>query len=111
MSHRWRLLFRPIAAPPDKVRLQLVQAMCILHNYLRTANDVSYHPPGFTDEITPDGRILEGYWRPAPLLLSSLDTYSSRNSTAQAAHIRQYFAKYFSTIGSVDWQLEHIHAR
>lgn len=109
LSHRWRLLFRPIIAPPEKVKL-IIQAVCVLHNYLQCANDSTYNPPGFTDTIGEDGEIIQGFWRTMPLH-ESLAPTTSRNATARSLHIREYFSNYLSTNGAVGWQLGHINAR
>lgn len=112
MTHRWRLLFHPIIAEPAKVTL-LVQAICVLHNYLRTVNDETYAPPGYADTITNNGEVVEGFWRaqraaqPAQGLSSTV-----RNSSDRAMGIRDYFSNYFmSPQGSVSWQLDHINQR
>lgn len=113
MTHQWRILFRPIIANPSRVKI-LVQAICVLHNYLRTVNDITYTPPGFTDRSDDNGTVVEGFWRvqnrDSNRLLGT--THNSRNSANNAVVIRENFSHYFmSAAGSVSWQLDYINAR
>lgn len=111
LSQRWRLLFRPIVAEPDKA-VKLVKAMCVLHNYLRAVKDMSYCPSGFGDITLPNGVIRDGFWRhgdPVPHLQGVRTT--SRSSSNAAAEIRERISHYFVNEGSVEWQYQHIHRR
>ena len=111
LSHRWRLLCRSIVAEPEKA-VKLVQAMCVLHNFLRTMQDSQYAPPGLCDSVDQDGSVRDGFWRSSQLALLGQDGYSSRSATLEASHIRQKFVEYFSSVqGSIPWQLAQVNAR
>ena len=61
IAARWRLLHTTIIAEPEKAA-KLVKAMCVLHNYLRTNEDLPYAPSGFCDAVQPNGAIRDGSW-------------------------------------------------
>ena len=88
MTHQWRSLFKPIIANPSRVKI-LVQAICVLHNYLRSVNDAIYTPPGFTDRMAADGSVVEGCWwtHTNNANGSELSTHNARNSAIDAIEI------------------------
>ncbi|XP_046849411.1 protein ALP1-like [Xenia sp. Carnegie-2017] len=111
MSHRWRILFKPIIAEPSKA-ISLVKAICVLHNFLRVKNDLNYTPPGFLDSVNEAGNITEGFWRTNAPNQTSTTGYNSRSATQQASQIREKLCTYFiSSEGSVGWQWKHINRR
>ena len=105
-------MFKPIHAEPSKVKI-LVQAICVLHNFLRTVSDTSYTPAGFTDAVNNEGEIQEGFWRQtAEGNIHHNMGLGMRNSTVHATMVREYYRDYFmKPAGSVAWQLDHINAR
>ena len=110
LSQRWRLLFRPIIAEPDKVSI-LVKAMCVLHNLLRASKDTSYCPPGFTDSVGANGYLSEGVWRTLPVSPLEGLTTTSRSINIAAVQVRERLREYFAGNGSVDWQMRVINRR
>lgn len=108
LSHRWQILFKTIVAEQEKAT-NLVRAMCVLHNFLRTVNDANYVPPGFADAANADGSVTPGFWRAQPQANLQPGNRSRRGVTAEAAGIRDRLVAYFSSPeGSVEWQLAHI---
>ncbi|XP_067944974.1 uncharacterized protein [Watersipora subatra] len=113
LSRRWQILFKMIQADQEKAT-NLVRAMCVLHNFLRTVNDTSYTPPGYLDIPNPDGSITPGFWRSQTQPPSDQPnrTQLRRGGTAEAAGIRDRLVQYFSSPqGSVPWQDAHINKR
>lgn len=114
MTQQWRILFKPIIAEPARAK-QLVQAICVLHNFLRSESDTAYTPTGMADILTADGDIVEGFWREgaqAPMLNNGRVSTMRNSYSADAMRIREYFATYFmSPAGSVEWQDAHINQR
>ena len=110
LTQRWRLLLRPVVADAEKCTV-LVKAMCVLHNYLRTVNDVNYTPLGYVDHTTPAGEIREGFWRQQAVPPLQGLGVTARSATTAAMTIRNRFAEYFSGAGALDWQLDHINRR
>ena len=54
LTQLWQLLMRPIIANRERAT-SLVQAMCVLHNYLCTTQDANYIPRGYTDGVGRGG--------------------------------------------------------
>ncbi|KAG0723260.1 Protein ALP1-like [Chionoecetes opilio] len=77
---RWSILRQPIIARPEKIDA-IVQAMCILHNFLRDK-----------EGLEPESALLEG---------TAFHDFESRQGagrhTEAAAAIRDKFAEYFVT--------------
>ena len=98
LAQRWRIYRGVIACAPDMVRL-LVQATCVLHNYLR-GKDLKRQPmqPGSYSFLGAEER------GEAAGLVDMRDTGPSRNHTRQAAQVRDSFAAFFNGVGSVPWQ-------
>lgn len=90
----------------------IVKAMCVLHNYLRTACDTIYTPAGYCDYMTADGELADGSWRTeANQHLEGIAPTTARNASQNAIDIRDYFQAYFNGVGSVPWQLRHVRMR
>lgn len=99
-----------IRCQPEKAVNQ-VKAMTVLHNFLRSANDMSYTPPGLADVVNPDGSITEGFWRRSSNQLTS-GTHRNRSRTTDAGDVRDRLVEYFnSDRGAVAWQNTHINRR
>ncbi|XP_067941056.1 uncharacterized protein [Watersipora subatra] len=90
LSQRWRILFRMIAASQAKA-VQIVQAVCVLHNYLRTMEDANYVPPGFADVPGEDGEICDGFWRTNVQDHVATRSRSSRSINSDAMAIRDFW--------------------
>lgn len=113
LSRRWQILFKMIVADQEKAA-NLVRAMCVLHNFLRTVNDTNYTPPGYLDVPNPDGTVTPGFWRTQtqPLIDQTNRAQPRRGVTAEASQIRDRLVDYFSSPqGSVPWQDAHINQR
>ena len=112
LAQRWRLLFRPIVADPNKVTT-LVKAMCVLHNFLLHTQDQDYCPPGFADSLSSSGEVADGFWRANGQSASSLEglDITSRSLSTAGVEIRERLRAYFIDQGSVDWQYQHINRR
>lgn len=111
MSHRWRILFKPIHADAQKVSV-LVQACCALHNYL-CALDATYNPAGYADVIQANGHVRPGQWRAQEEGSGFVQIRApGRNHTREASAIRNQFVDYLSSeAGAVGWQDEIINRR
>ena len=82
LSSRWRLPQKPIIASPCNA-IKIVKAMCVLHNMLRTEESSDY---GITEVSTNADTTFQ---------LSDIAASASRNSSVQAAIMRDRFAEYF----------------
>lgn len=111
LANRWRLLFTTIIGSPKNVTL-IIKAICVLHNFLRTEEDSTYHPIGYSDRVR-DGRIIEGFWRSSANSdsLHSVGASVSHNYSLTANQVREYFTTYFIEAGAVSWQEEYVNAR
>lgn len=98
-----------IASQPKAVKL--VQAICVLHNYLRTVEDENYTPPGFVDLPGENGNINEGLWRTNNGNNMHSDARVSRSVNPDAIRTRENFVRYFNSSGTVAWQLELLNRR
>ena len=104
LSQRWRILFRMQIVSHEKA-VTVVRGLCVLHSYLRTVQDSTYVPPGYTDTPAANGNVVEGFWRTDARRLSANEN-ASRSANLDGLQIRELFCKYFSSeIGSVPWQL------
>lgn len=62
-STRFRVLRRTNELPPEKVK-SIVDAICVLHNFMLTRNSRRvYTPNGIFDYDNDDGTTLPGAWR------------------------------------------------
>ena len=100
---------RPIIADPMKASI-LIKAMCVLHNYLCTVNDMTYYPPGYGD-IPQDGEVVPGFWRRNPVPPLQVLNAANRSITAAASEVRERLANYFVGPGRVGWQETAINTR
>ena len=103
-TNRFRIFRTTIQLPPDVVAV-LVQASIALHNMLCTKSRESYNPPGFADEISPEGDVVLGKWREEPDELIPLQSQRAGNNTKKNAEkVREYLADFFIGPGQVGWQ-------
>ena len=71
---------------------------------LCTKSRDSYAPPGFADEVSPEGDVILGKWREDPDDLIPLQSHRSGNNTNRSAEkIREDLAEYFMGSGQVEW--------
>ena len=110
LSHRWQILFKVIVGDPAKVT-NLVRAMVVLHNFLRTVNDTAYTPPGFTDAPLQDGTYTPGFWRVGEQRQLANTDRVSRSTSVEAGLVRTKFVNFFQGTGSVSWQVAHVNRR
>lgn len=110
LAHRWRILFKPIAATPANV-VKLVNAMCVLHNFLRKTSDETYCPRGYADVVGTSGEISDGFWRSQPVSPLEGLGITSRSLNTAGSVVRDNLADYFVTNGQVSWQYDHINHR
>ena len=105
LVNRFRLWIERCNLSPYKA-CTLLLAFLVLRNMLCAKSHNSYLPPGFTDSILDSGEILEGSWRAcgAQNCLTPITRTHMRRYTASATKIRDRFARYFVTDGSVPWQ-------
>ena len=90
----------------------LVKAACAIHYWLRMTSPRKYFPSGCVDEEDMNtGDVNLGTWRQE--LLQPLQSVSregaSNNFTKDAERLRREYARAFSTILSIPWQLERLH--
>ena len=68
LSTKFRVFRRPIIAKPSKVT-KVVQAACVLHNYLKITEALLppsskyYCPSGYIDQEDRQGNVIPGNWR------------------------------------------------
>ena len=89
----------------------LVQAICVLHNFLQYEKHPAYSPPGMADAVAADGGVVEGFWR-MEMPQVAHGSSSAHNCSIAAVNLCEHFARYFMTpAGSVQWQMDHINQR
>ena len=81
-----------------------------LHNYLRLTDNATYTPKGFVDSEDSTGNVTVGKWR------KNVDVYGlvnlpnvrgSRHSEDDLSMRDALKAYVNSSLGKVDWQLDH----
>ena len=102
LAQRWRVYRGPIGSSVKTTKL-VVQATCVLHNFLREKDiQASGGGPGAYSRIAPEERCeVTG-------LTDVRDAANTHNHTRRAAQIRDKYVEYFSGAGSVPWQLDSI---
>ena len=110
LATRWRIFRRQIIAKPDLV-VKIVQATCVLHNYLQKANNEqpqyanTYCPGDLVDIYNSDGSVIPGSWREEGHGNLLPRTVHVNRYSQEAADVRELFANYFlSSEGAVPWQ-------
>ena len=118
MVLKFRIFRRPIISNPDKVTC-ITKAVCCLHNYLKISEASSpsssrhYCPPGYIDREDVNGNIIPGDWRLVDNDggMTNIARLGSNTYSRSAAELRDDFMNYFaSPLGSVVWQLQHVHS-
>ena len=109
LAQRWRVLFRMMHADRNKAS-SIIKAVCALHNFLRTARDPNYVPPGYIDTPDNNGVVNEGFWRTGENNLSS-QQHANRSTNLEGITVREWFCNHFTGSGSVPWQLDMINRR
>lgn len=102
LANRWRFLFSPVDADPEKLTT-MVHAACVLHNLLLTLSDSEYVPPGLGDTILPDGDIADGIWRMDDQL-QNIRQQPGRNHAVAATATREQLVEWCSGVGAREWQ-------
>lgn len=70
---------------------------------LCTLNDNAYVPPGFGDNLNPNGEVAGRVWRVNHQDLGGL-AVTARGHAFAATNARNRLARWFSEEGAVDWQ-------
>lgn len=96
-----------IVSSPDKAT-NLIRAMVVLHNYLRSVSDNAYSPPGYADIANSNGDVTPGFWRSEHSMELPNVIQSSRSTSTQAIDVRDQLVQYFSDASSVEWQEAYI---
>lgn len=99
---RFRILRRCIDVSVDKA-IKLVLAVCVLHNFLVTRNNVLTHE--IDHEV--NGELVEGSWRAILHEENNFESIADNHGrpSINATHVREQFKKYFvSPEGEVSWQ-------
>ena len=116
LASKFRVFRRPIIAKPEKVN-KIVQAACVLHNYLKIteihcrASERIYCPSGYIDREDSQGNIIPGDWRTHSYELHSVSQVGSNMYSRSAAEMREAVMAYFnSPAGCVPWQQQHINS-
>lgn len=107
LAARWRIFRSPIIALPINIE-HFTRACIVLHNFLMYNNKEDYSSHGFGDYIAEDGRLVQGAWRREEAChnLTSISPAEGMRCTNKAQEIRNQLKNYYSTTGSVPWQLE-----
>lgn len=98
LAQRWRVYRGAIGCCVATTKA-IVQATCVLHNFLRN-KDIARQdsPPGCYSCVAPDERgEVAG-------IQELRNGGESRNFTREAARVRDSFTQYFAGVGSVPWQ-------
>ncbi|KAF0756214.1 DDE Tnp4 domain-containing protein [Aphis craccivora] len=102
----FRVLRKPLLLEPQKAQI-VVMAVVYLHNFLRHSKSSRniYTSPGSFDK-EEEGRMILGDWREFENTSTSLLPLRNvaRRPPLQEQEIREHFADYFLTNGSVQWQ-------
>ena len=95
LANRWRIFHGKIYASPEKVD-KIVQATCVLHNYLTTPDDQ------VTRQVVETPTEIDI----RPGILRRLRRSNANRSQQRALDMRNYLAQYFMTenAGEVPWQ-------
>lgn len=112
LTQRWKVVQGPVISNPENVE-KMVAATTALHNYLCHTNDATYLPVGAVDAINGNEEVgANGYWRAGGgNVLPQGPGAGPRNHTVDAANARAAFTDYFTTVGAVDWQYDHVNRR
>lgn len=102
LTNRFRVLFTSMDADAEKAT-SIVRTCCVLHNMLCTLSDNAYVPPGFGDNVLPNGEVVGGVWRVNHQDLGRL-AVAARGHAIAATDARNRMARWFSEEGAVDWQ-------
>lgn len=105
VSAVFRVLRKPLLLEPENAQL-MVMAVVHLHNFLRKSDSSRniYTPPG-TFDVEIEGEIIAGNWRQTNLTSSLLPLRNiPRRPPLSAQDIREEYADYFMTYGSLSWQ-------
>lgn len=110
IANKFRILRKPIALSPNIV-VDIVMAICVLHNFLLTEKDckINYLSPGLVDcDNENDCEILSGSWRNEEIpgnVYFSLQKGMDRNYTVSQKQVRDELKDYFiTTVGEIPWQ-------
>lgn len=91
--------------------VQVVKAVCILHNILRRLCGQSYMPPGSFDAEDINYEVIPGNWRDGEAM-ESLRPTTARNHLRIAKETRLKLTNYFvSEAGAVPWQNDITHTQ
>lgn len=101
LSQRWRVYRGPIGSSVNTTKL-IVQATCVLHNFLCEKDIAARRGPGSYSSLTPEDRGEVGG------LVDITDLGGTHNYPRQAGRIRDEYVQYFSGPGAVPWQLASI---
>ena len=88
LAQRWGLLFKMIVAEHSKAVI-LVEAMCALHNFLRTVYNQHYLLAGYGYSTADNGLVRDGFWRSNAINLPSLHQ-RRRHYDANGVVVREF---------------------
>ena len=112
MTRRWRILNNPISASVENIE-KYVMAIMVLHNYLRSTENATYCPKGFSDSTTSSRYFFPGNWRALintinPLMTNLRPVRGSRYRH-DAIFMRNSLRDYVNSVpGKLDWQLNQV---
>ena len=98
LAQHFHLFQRRLNLHPDTAQV-VIQAACILHNFLTVPKEYQQAPDGEIPNLSLED--TEGLWR----LAMMCGNHASRESK----WVHEVFKDYFKGPGAVDWQMSSIH--
>ena len=110
LANKWRIFQQPLNLSPEKSSTITTCAL-VLHNFLRRNSRNTYTPPGLTDYIDENGKLVQGSWRsdqanPPGVFSTAIPAQMGRKAFRSAKAIRETFTEDFINEGYVEWQWE-----
>ncbi|XP_066429067.1 putative nuclease HARBI1 [Eleutherodactylus coqui] len=104
MANRFHIFHTAINLRPEKID-KVVLACCVLHNFLRRRDTLSYSPPAMFDNENVDTlEVNPGEWRSEAQRMVPLQPLQDHCACDDAIRSREQYRTYFNSVGAVPWQ-------